>query len=75
MAMVGLVGVTAIDTSVAAVTVSVAAGLVTPFEVAVMAEVPVAIPVARPAVVIVATPGVAEFHTAVPVRFAVVPSV
>ena len=68
-------GVTAIDTSVAAVTVSVAVLLVTPFELAVIADVPVAIPVARPAVVMVATPGVAEFHAAVPVRFAVLPSV
>ena len=75
MAIVGFDGVTAIDTSVAAVTVSVAVLLVTPFELAVIAEVPVAIPVARPAVVIVATLGVAEFHAVVPVRFAVLPSV
>ena len=75
MATVGFVGVTAIDTSVAAVTVSVAAGLVTPLEVAAIADVPIATALARPDVLIVATQGVAEFHAAVPVRFAVVPSV
>ena len=75
LAMLGFVGVTAIDTSVAAVTVSVAVLLVTPLEVAVIAEVPVAIPVARPPVLMVATAGVAEFQAAVPVRLAVVPSV
>ena len=41
-------GVTAIDTTVAAVTVKVAAGEVTPPKVAVMADVPAATPVARP---------------------------
>ena len=75
MAMLGFVGVTAIDTSVAAVTVSVAVLLVTPLEVAVIAVVPIATALARPDALMFATPGVAEFHAAVPVRFAVLPSV
>jgi hypothetical protein len=60
----GFAGVTAIDTSVAAVTVSVSAGLVTPFSDAVICDVPTPIPVASPAELIVATPGVPEFHVA-----------
>ena len=47
-ATVGLVGLTAIDTSAAAVTVSVSLGLVIPLSEAVMAVVPVARVEARP---------------------------
>ena len=47
---------------------------VTPLEAAVMLEVPVPTAVANPDALIVATPGVAEFHVAVVVRFCVVPS-
>ena len=71
MAIEGLAGVTAIDTRVAAVTVRVAAGLVTLPEIAVMLEVPGASALARPEEVIVATVGVAEFHVAKAVRFCV----
>jgi len=42
----GLAGVTAIDTSVAAVTVSVSGGLVTPLNPAVICDVPTPAPVA-----------------------------
>jgi len=63
-AIEGFAGVTAIDTKVAAVTVSVSAGLVTPFSVAVICDVPTPIPVAKPAELTVATPGVPEFHVA-----------
>ena len=58
----GLPGVTAIDTSVAAVTVSVTGGLVTPPSVAVICDVPTPIPVANPAALTVATEAVPEFH-------------
>jgi hypothetical protein len=51
----GLTGVTAIDTSVAAVTVSMSPGLVTPFSAAVICEAPAPTPVARPPEVTVAT--------------------
>jgi hypothetical protein len=47
---------------------------VTPLETAVISDVPVPTAVAKPAALIVATPGVPEFHTAVLVRFCVVPS-
>jgi hypothetical protein len=58
-------GVTAIDTTVAAVTVKVVAGEVTPPKVAVITDVPAATPVARPVFnPISATPGVAEFQLA-----------
>ena len=58
-------GVTAIDTTVAAVTVKVAAGEVTPPKVAVIAEVPAATPVARPVFnPTSATVGVPEFQVA-----------
>jgi hypothetical protein len=46
--MENVAGVTAIDTTVAEVTVKVAAGEICPPKVAVMAEVPAATPVARP---------------------------
>ena len=58
----GLTGVTAIDTSVAAVTVSVSSGLVTPLSAAVICVVPVPTPVANPALVIVATADVPDTH-------------
>lgn len=71
----GLVGVTAMETNVAAVTVRVAAGLVTPPDAAVIFDVPAVAPVAVPVVLIVATAGVDEFQVAVLVRFCVLPSV
>ena len=58
----GLIGVTAIDWSVAAVTVSTSTGEVTPVKLAVMLLVPVPTPVARPAALIVATVVVPEFQ-------------
>jgi hypothetical protein len=65
-AMLGAVGVTAMDTSVAGVTVKVTDGEVMLPKVAVMAVVPTAAAVARPFVpavlLIVAVAGVAEFH-------------
>ena len=66
--------VIAIDFSTAGVTVNVSVFEVTPLEAAVIAEVPTPAAVAKPAALIVATPGVAEFHVAVLVRFCVVPS-
>jgi hypothetical protein len=71
LAIDGLLGATAIETNVAAVTASVAALLVTPPDIAVMLDVPVATPVAKPAELIVATEGAAEFHVAIAVRFCV----
>src|SRR5271166_5954489 len=68
--MLGLAGVTAIDCKAAAVTVRTV-DPVMPLSVALMVEVPVATPVARPAVVIVATDVVAEAHVTWLVRFAV----
>ena len=56
LAIDGFAGVTAIDSSVAAVTVSTVEP-VTPSDVAVIVDGPVATPVARPAAVIVATDG------------------
>jgi hypothetical protein len=58
----GVAGVTAIDTSVAAVTVNTAAGEVTLFSAAVMLLVPVATPVAKPPLAIVAFAVVADAH-------------
>ena len=69
MAIEGLAGVTAMDTSVAVVTVSVSAGLVMAPDVAVMLDVPMVTAVARPDELIVATAGVAEFQVAEAVRF------
>ena len=66
--MVGLAGVTAIDSSAADVTVSVVEP-VTPLRVADIFDVPVATAVANPAVVIVATEVVADAHVTCPVRF------
>jgi hypothetical protein len=69
----GFEGVTAMDWSVAAITVSVAKPFIVP-DVALMVEVPTPAPVARPAAVMVATVVVPELHAAVLVRFWVVPS-
>jgi len=74
LAIDGDVGVTAIDTSVAAVTVSTSTGEVTPDSAAVMLLVPTPTPLARPPDVIVAVESVAEFHVTVLVMFAVVVS-
>jgi hypothetical protein len=69
----GLAGVTAIDCSVAAVTV-ITVEPVLPDCVALIEEVPVAAAVAKPPAAIVATLGVAETHVTVLVRFCVLPS-
>ena len=69
-----MVGVMAIETSVAAVTVRMAELLAMLPEVAVMDEVPIAMPVATPPELMVATAGVAEFQLTVPVMFWVLPS-
>src|SRR5216684_1929418 len=60
----GFAGVTAIDTSTAGVTVSSVEPVMLPL-VAEIVDVPVPTLVARPVLLIVATPGVAEAHTAV----------
>jgi hypothetical protein len=64
----GFVGVTAIDWSVAAVTVSVVEPITVP-DVALIVEVPTPAPVASPAALIVATAVVPELHVALLVRF------
>jgi hypothetical protein len=69
----GFAGVTAIDCSVAAVTVSTVEPLIAP-DVALIVEVPTPAPVARPAVVIVAVEVVPELHVTVLVKFCVLPS-
>jgi hypothetical protein len=69
----GLPGVTAIDCNVAADTINVVDPLTAP-EVALIVEVPIPMPVAKPDAEIVATVAVAELHVAVLVRFFVVPS-
>ena len=66
----GFVGVTAIDCSVAAVTVNVVEPTTGP-SVALMLLVPPPTPVARPPAVIVATVVVPDNHVTVPVTFAV----
>jgi hypothetical protein len=73
LATEGFAGVTATETSVAAVTVSVVLPEMEP-EVARMVVDPVPTAVARPAVLIVATVPDEELHVAVLVRFCVVPS-
>ena len=77
LAIDGVAGVTAIDTSVAAVTVSVVLPVI-PAVAAEMTVVPAATPVARPsepaALEIVAVAGVADVHVTVLVRFPVVAS-
>src|SRR6202041_3230344 len=69
----GFAGVTAIDCSVAAVTVSAVDPLTVP-DVALIVDVPTPAPVPSPPAVIVATVVVPELHVAVLVRFCVVPS-
>ena len=63
----GLVGVTAIERSTAAVTVSVAVPVTLP-ELAAMVVVPAALPLARPAALIVALPGSDETQATLPLR-------
>jgi len=70
-----LAGVTATETSVAAVTVSEAGGLVRAPELAVMLVEPAPNAAARPIVLMVATAVFEEAQVAVPVRLAVLPSV
>ena len=70
----GLGGVTAIDTSTAAVTVTVVDPVML-LSVAVIFDVPVVTPVAIPPVEIGATFGEIELQVAVAVRFCVLPSV
>ncbi len=69
----GFAGVTAIDCSVAAVTVRTVEPLIAP-DVALIVEVPTPAPVARPAVLIVAVVVVPDDQVTVDVRFCVVPS-
>ena len=69
-AMDGFAGVTAIDCSTAAVTVSTVEP-VTPLSVALMVLVPLLTPVARPPALMVATEVVAEAHVTWAVRFCV----
>jgi hypothetical protein len=72
--MLALAGVTAIDRRVAAVTVSTAAGEVTPLRLAVMLLVPTPTPVASPLAAMVATEVVAEFHVTLAVMLPVLES-
>src|SRR5271157_6549271 len=72
-AMEGFAGVTAIDTSTAAVTVSVVEPVIL-LIVAPIVEAPLLTPFAKPPAVIVATAGAEELHVAVLVRFCVLPS-
>ena len=69
----GFTGVTAMDTRVAALTVRLPDPLTVP-DVAVMVVVPMPVPVARPPLAIVATPGDEELQVTVLVRFRVLPS-
>jgi hypothetical protein len=69
----GFAGVTAMDCSVAAVTVSTVEPEIDD-DVAVIVEVPTPAPLARPAALIVAVVVVPELHVTVLVRFCVVPS-
>src|SRR5271156_6118781 len=75
-AMLAVVGVTAIDCSVAAVTVNVTPGLVNPPDAAVRLVVPAATPLAVPVPVpvIVAAAGFDDVHTTPVVSVCVVPS-
>src|SRR5206468_3033742 len=70
---VGFTGVTAIDTSAAGPTVKLALP-VTPTQVALIWEVPWAIPVARPTALIIATAAFEETHVTELVRLWVLPS-
>ena len=65
-------GVTAMETSVAGVTVSVTPGELTPLCDAVMVAVPVATPAARPDALIVAVEVLEEFQVTLFVKFCVV---
>jgi hypothetical protein len=67
-----VIGVTAIETSVAGATVSVTPGEVMPPWVAVIVVVPVVSPVATPAELMVAMEGFTELHATLLVRFCVV---
>jgi len=69
----GLTGVTAIETSVGAVTVKSADAKMLP-EVAVIVDVPMPTPVARPVLPMSATPVLAELQFTLPVILAVLPS-
>src|SRR5213593_716693 len=73
LAIVGFTGVTAIDTSAAGPTVKLALP-VTPTQVALIWEVPWAIPVARPTALIIATAAFEETHVTELVRLWVLPS-
>ena len=73
--MEGVLGVTAMETRVGAVTVSTAVLLVMPPEVAVILELPTPRPVATPLALIEATAPSLEFHVAEPVRSCVLLSV
>ena len=75
LAIDGFAGVTAIDTSVAAVTVNAAAGLVMLPNDAVMLVEPVPAAIANPELPIVATPVAEECQVTVLVKFAVLESV
>jgi len=66
--MLGIAGVTVIETKAAEVTVTVVEPVTEP-EVAVMVAVPIPAPVARPAEVTLRTLVADELHVAVPVRF------
>jgi hypothetical protein len=78
IAIVGVAGLSAIDTSAAPVTVSVVDPL-TPLPLAVMLALPTPAPLATPGagppVLIVLTPGVSELHSTVLLMFCVLPSV
>jgi hypothetical protein len=73
-AMLTVVGVTAIDCSTAAVTVSVTPALVIPPDVAVILVVPAATPVATPLALIVAVAVLDDVHVTPVVNVCVVPS-
>jgi hypothetical protein len=73
--MDGFVGVTAIDTRVAAVTVRFAGGLVIPPSAAVIFVEPVPAAVASPVLLMLAIAVDAELHVAVLVKLAVLESV
>jgi len=75
LAMEGFAGVTAMETNVAAVTVSASGGLVMALEAAVMLVEPAASVEARPELLIAATAVFEEAQAAVLVRLAVLPSV
>lgn len=67
-------GVTAMDINTGAVTINGVEPVI-PVSVALMLDVPVETPVAKPLVAIVATPEADELHATVLVRFSVLPSV